>query len=154
MDQDVGIESIENDIESLNRLAYFCHSESVKAGWYKDLDFLQKNRGMRGILFVALFPKTFERMSTKKRNILEMLMLIVTEAAEAAEGFRKNLWDTHLPHRKMIEVELADLLIRIFDLAGYLGLDLSGAFLEKIIYNLHRLDHKLSSRMEDGGKKS
>lgn len=52
------------------------------------------------------------------RNKYEMLMLTVTELAEAAEGIRKNLMDDHLPHRKMAEVELADAMIRMLDFAG------------------------------------
>ena len=45
------------------------------------------------------------------------LMLVITEIAEATEGERKNLMDDHLPHRRMGEVELADALIRLLDLA-------------------------------------
>ena len=48
-------------------------------------------------------------------------MLIVSEVSECMEGERKNLMDTHLKHRKMAEVELADILIRVFDYAGAFG---------------------------------
>ena len=63
------------------------------------------------------------------------LMLIVSEIAEAMEGDRKDLMDDKLPNRKMIEVELADAMIRIADLAGALNLDLGGAIVEKMAYN-------------------
>jgi hypothetical protein len=53
-----------------------------------------------------------------ERNTNELLMLVVSELAEAMEGHRKNLVDDKLPHRKMIEVELADALIRLLDIAG------------------------------------
>lgn len=52
------------------------------------------------------------------RCIFQTLQLVSTEIAEATEGERKNLMDDHLPHRKMGEVELADALIRLLDLAG------------------------------------
>ena len=52
------------------------------------------------------------------RCIYQTLQLINTEIAEATEGARKNLMDDHLPHRKMEEVELADVLIRTLDLGG------------------------------------
>lgn len=61
----------------------------------------------------------------KDRNLGELLMLAVSELAEALEGHRKNRMDDHLPHRKMAEVELVDFLIRMFDVAGGLGLDLN-----------------------------
>lgn len=87
-----------------------------------------------------------------KRNVGEMLMLVVSEIAEAMEGHRKNLNDDHLPGRSMLEVELADAVIRVFDLAAGLGLDLGGAFAEKMAYNLSRKDHTIEARLAPGGK--
>lgn len=116
---------------SLNTASEQIHSAQVKAGWYKD-------------------PVTRRKID---RNVMEMLMLITTEVAEAAEGYRKNLMDDKLPHRSMLEVELADVLIRVFDLAGYKGLDLGGAVVEKLLYNQTRADHTLEARAADGGKK-
>jgi NTP pyrophosphatase (non-canonical NTP hydrolase) len=94
--------------------------------------------------------KTGERLN---RNKGELLMLIVSEVAEAMEGERKDLMDDHLPHRKMAEVELADALIRIFDYAGAYGMDLQGALDEKLEYNKNRADHKIENRLKVGGKK-
>lgn len=86
-------------------------------------------------------------------NVGEKLMLIVSEVAEGMEGHRKNLMDDKLPHRPMIEVELADALIRICDLAGGLNLDLGGAVREKLLYNAQRADHKIENRLTEHGKK-
>ena len=86
-------------------------------------------------------------------KIPEKLMLIVTELAEAMEGYRKDLMDDKLPHRKMLEVELADAMIRIFDLAAALELDLGGALIEKMAYNAQRADHQIENRLKPGGKK-
>jgi hypothetical protein len=88
-----------------------------------------------------------------KRNVGEMLMLVVSEASEALEGHRKNLMDDKLPQYPMITVELADAVIRIFDMAAGLGLDLGGAFAAKLCYNREREDHKPSSRLKPNGKK-
>ena len=87
------------------------------------------------------------------RNVGEMLMLCVSELAEALEGHRKNLKDDKLQHRAMFEVELADCIIRIFDIAGGLGLDLDGAFWEKLNYNAIRIDHTDAHRKSENGKK-
>lgn len=86
------------------------------------------------------------------RNKGELLALIHSEVSECLEGVRKNLMDDHLPHRRMEEVELADALIRIFDYAGGFGLDIGGAFAEKMKYNSERADHKPENRVADGGK--
>jgi NTP pyrophosphatase (non-canonical NTP hydrolase) len=112
----------------LNTLAEICHE--ANRNWWIDL-------------------QTGER---KHRNVGELLMLCVSELAEALEGHRKNLPDDKLPHRKMLEVELADCLIRIFDLCGGMGLDIGGAFAEKMVYNAKRADHKIEQRMQPGGK--
>jgi NTP pyrophosphatase (non-canonical NTP hydrolase) len=77
-------------------------------------------------------------------NIGEKCMLICCEVAEAIEADRKSLMDSHLKHRRGLEVELADALIRIMDLAGYLQIDLGGAIVEKLAYNAQR-PHKHGS---------
>lgn len=61
----------------------------------------------------------------KTRNQGQMLMLCVSELSEALEGHRKGLMDDKLPHRKMVEVELVDFLIRAFDMAGGMDWDLT-----------------------------
>lgn len=113
----------------LNDLARECHATNQQ--WWHDIN-------------------TGERLN---RNKGELLMLIVSEVAEAMEGERKDLMDTHLTHRKMAEVELADVLIRVFDYAGAFGYDLDGAVAEKRAYNDNRADHKKEARLAVGGKK-
>lgn len=117
--------------ESSKTLTNLCHGNAFANGWWHD-------------------PKTGE---LKVRNTGELLMLMVSELAEAMEGDRKNKMDDHLPHRKSIEVELADCMIRICDFAGFHNLDLGGAIFEKLQYNNKRADHKPENRAKEDGKK-
>lgn len=94
---------------------------------------------------------TGERL--QNRNHGEMFMLMVSEIAEAMEGHRKNLMDDKLPHRSMVEVELADAIIRIMDYAGAYNLDIGGAVVEKLEYNKTREDHTRAARLAANGKK-
>lgn len=109
---------------SVNMLMDLCYGLSREAGWHD-----------------------------KPREVGTMLALIHSEVSEALEGFRKDLNDDHLPNRKMAEVELADAVIRIFDLAGSQGFDLGAALVEKLKYNTTRADHKLENRKLENGKK-
>jgi NTP pyrophosphatase (non-canonical NTP hydrolase) len=112
----------------VNMLVGLCHGDSMKAGWWKDTD-----------------PDNPYVVPTK-------LMLTVSELGEGMEGHRKQLMDDKLPNRPMLEVELADAMIRICDLAGWLNYDLGGALAEKLAYNRVRADHKPEARAAAGGK--
>lgn len=87
------------------------------------------------------------------RNFGELIALAHSELSEALEGHRRNLMDDKLLHRKMVEVELVDCLIRIFDLAGAYSMDLQGAYEEKRAYNAMRADHSHRARLLPGGKR-
>lgn len=175
-----------------------CHQLARNAGWWHDLH-------------------TGEPVERDKG---EVFTLIHSEITEGFEGWRKNLMDDKLPHRKMLEVEIADVYIRIFDacgghewsipcetiaknssyghmtigelfagahmstsdayrqliggsdfkrdhlamamamvmgklreLADRLGLDVNGAMVEKLAFNINRADHKRENRLAEGGKK-
>lgn len=82
-----------------------------------------------------------------------MIALIHSELSEGLEGLRKNLMDDHLTHRKMVEAEMADVIIRVFDFADAFDLELGETVVEKDEFNHHRDDHKLENRMKEGGKK-
>jgi hypothetical protein len=121
---------VNKKILGLNECAKDCHEAAVTGGWWHDS---QGNK--------------------KKRNIGELLCLIHSEISEAMEGARKGLMDTHLKHKSMMEVELADAIIRIFDLAESKGFNLGETIYEKLEYNRSRADHKIKNRLKEGGKK-
>ena len=113
----------------LNDFAQECHSANIQ--WWRDVN-------------------TNEPI---KRNFGELIALCHSELSEALEGHRKDLNDDKLPHRKMVEVELVDCLIRIFDLAAGFGFDLDGAYGEKMDFNSRREDHKTEQRKLANGKR-
>ena len=114
-------------------LQAICHGAAKSAGWWVD-------------------PKTGEPGQNNPMCFAQKLCLIHSEISEAMEGDRKSLQDDKLPHRPMREVELADAVIRIFDLAGAYDMDIGGAIAEKLAYNAQRPDHKLEARQSEGGK--
>jgi len=65
------------------------------------------------------------------KDIPTKLMLIVTELAEACEADRKG--DT-----ENFNEELADTFIRLFDLCGYLDIDIENEINKKMIRNIKR----------------
>ena len=140
---------------SLRILQEVCHGLAVQGGWWDKkptqvaaLKALEENPDLPDDVVTALTAH-----ATQERNPLELLMLSVTEISEAVEGVRKNQMDDHLPHRKMEEVEVADAIVRLLDYAGGRGLDVAGALVEKLAYNITRADHQPENRAKPDGKK-
>jgi len=76
------------------------------------------------------------------------LMLMVSELAEAMEGYRVgNPPSDKIPAFSQIEEELADVIIRILDYAEHNGFCIEGAIVAKMAYNKTR-EHR------HGGKKA
>jgi NTP pyrophosphatase (non-canonical NTP hydrolase) len=99
----------------LNELVVTSHEISRKSGWYDG--------------------------EHAKRNIGEMLMLIVTEVAEAMEDYRTgNMDHAYEGCNKPVGFasEIADIVVRVGDLCGYLNIDLEQAVSEKMFFNASR----------------
>lgn len=121
-----------------NALRDICYGRAANAGWWIDTETGED---------VRTWPKKFFSLWVSAK-----LALVHSEVSEGLEGHRKGLPDDKLPHRLMLEVELADAVIRVFDLAGGLGMDIGGAIAEKLHYNSNRPDHKIENRLAEGGK--
>jgi NTP pyrophosphatase (non-canonical NTP hydrolase) len=102
----------------LNELARVAHANSVSKGWWES-----------------------------DRNFGETLTLIHQELSEAFEEYRQGREFTEVYYKpgtdgKMkpegIPVELADVIIRILDFAGSVGIDLDSVLEEKMKYNATR----------------
>ena len=119
-------------LSSLQAFQSLCHGAAVDSGWWNSL--------------------AWRDPDARKHFVAGKLALVHSEVSEALEAFRKDLMDDHLPERKGMEVEMADAVIRILDLAGALHLDVFGAAMEKIRYNATRADHLPANRALPGGK--
>lgn len=118
-----------------------CHGAAARAGWWHDVKTGQDYKA-----------EVRSNSRFGKALVAEKLALIHSEISEGLEGHRKGKMDDHLPDRSMLEVELADAVIRICDLAGALGLELGEAIAAKLAYNAQRADHKPEHRAAEGGK--
>lgn len=143
----LNVRAMEGMTKTINAFAVVCHMNSANAGWWND-----PNTGEPLIPDHVNGEANEIRASYAPYVIATKLMLMVSEIAEAMEGHRKGLNDDKLKDRPMIEVELADAVIRICDLAGALGLDLGGAIAAKIDFNATRPDHQTVNRRKPGGK--
>lgn len=101
---------------TLNDLCKQAHENSLKKGWWET-----------------------------ERSFLEVLALIHSEVSEALEEYRKGKGITDIyvdssnPNKpEGIPIELADVLIRIFDFCGRTGINLDYAVGIKMEYNTTR----------------
>jgi NTP pyrophosphatase (non-canonical NTP hydrolase) len=103
----------EKDTSSIRSLVQAAHQNAINKGWYEE-------------------PRAFG----------ESIALIHSEASEALEdhrnghGFREIYYEGDKPCG--IPTELADVVIRIFDLCGHLDIDLEDAIRIKMAYNATR----------------
>lgn len=132
-------------LRAMREIAQWIGEINVKAGWWTDAN-----------LDLRTAPYASHVFGTK-------MMLVVTEVSEAMEGHRKSkkdaiLMDDHLPDHPMVAVEIADAMVRLFDLCANYRLpdgsqiDVAQAFVDKIAYNQVRADHKPEARAAAGGK--
>lgn len=109
---DVGTEP-DKPLASINNLCKAAYGNAVDKGWYEE-------------------PRSFG----------DVIALMHSELSEALEDYRaghgfKTVWrEDGKPCG--IPSELADVVIRVFDFCGYMGIDLEAAIMEKMAYNATR----------------
>lgn len=96
-------------IATFDDLIYVIHDLALKKGWWQE-----------------------------EREMGTMLALIHSEVSEALEADRTDANSEKIPEFTGLEEELADVIIRILDLAGYYDLRIGQAVLAKHEYNLGR----------------
>ena len=122
--QEFEIKAIVTTIKCLCEAA---HNNAVAKGWWEDRQKLQEAADAAGLGPFA-----------QKLIEAQLIALTHSELSEGLEGLRKDLQDDHLPEFLMIEAELADACIRIFDHAERYGYRLGEAIIAKMQYNSGR----------------
>ena len=141
--------------KAIGQIQGLCHGLAVEGGWWdrKGDALAAHNLLLTGTVTDETTLAILVSVANQERNPLELIALMHSELSEGLEGVRKDQMDDKLTHRKMIEVELADAIVRILDYAGGFNLDVGGALVEKLVFNITRPDHQAANRLADGGKK-
>jgi hypothetical protein len=143
------MEHLDTAFEAMRAISQHCHKTAVDKGWWKKYTQLKEE-----------FPSFFKDFTVE--IISSKLMLIDTETAEACEEIRGKNPHTEIyyswsgikdgakvttpckadaPGAKPegLGIELADAVIRIFDLAEWIGIDIVECIKIKMAYNEGRL---------------
>jgi NTP pyrophosphatase (non-canonical NTP hydrolase) len=91
-----------------------------------------------GLHHVAMEEKGFWPKKPEDETVLERLGrvgLIAEELGECMSGIRKIKQDDHLPEYSMEEAELADIILRVMDIAAARKFPLGQIILAKMAYN-------------------
>jgi NTP pyrophosphatase (non-canonical NTP hydrolase) len=119
---------------SLNELRDLAHANASAKGFHGDLKLIDDLRSD------DRYPQeVVEAVATML--LAGRLALVTSECSEALEVYRKgtaNAADPKVPELSQEEGELADILIRVFDLAGARGIDLDRAVTVKMAHNATR----------------
>jgi len=113
------VEVVDEAFENSKAHGFYDSATAIKAGWLNEKD-----------------TQTLNRM-----EIAEKLALIHSEVSEALECLRNQAMHTALRadgKPEGLPSELADVVIRVADLCGLLGIDLNKEVATKMRYNLTR----------------
>lgn len=111
--------------KSINQIVAEAHDMAISKGFYEDIGALCGNLTTNELLSL--------RAVAKRDFVLSQLAKIGSEVGEAVQAIQRK----GVNHEDVSE-ELADIVIRVCDLAGYLEIDLGRAVHKKMLHNATR----------------
>lgn len=121
-------------IELIEQAQKACHKNSVDHGFWDE--------GVQRFIADGCMGTEEVLVTTKPWCFAEKIALIHSELSEALEKHRKgdayDGRDEHCPGFRGVEIEFADAVIRIFDLAEKMGFNMGRAILAKMSFNKTR----------------
>lgn len=119
-------------IDQFQRIQKQVHASAVEKGWWDDY------KAIRDCLKIADASHNLQ-IAFKLAWIMSKLNLVTSEIGEATEGLRTgNSPDDKIPQFTSVVAELADVIIRLMDLAEEENWPLAEAIIAKINFNATR----------------
>ncbi len=133
-------------MSAIRELQQLAHQTAVEKGWH--------DKPVCGTKAQSLGDVPLPPMAVNVDKVAAFIALMHSELSEALEELRKGEGYI-LPYRNPdkpdkpegLIIELADVVIRIMDASGALGLDLESAIEEKMAYNATRTNRHGGKRL-------
>lgn len=111
--------------ESINELVTAAHDTAIEKGFYDDIYAAYAYLDRQGMSAI--------QQSVKRDFVLSQIAKVGSEVGETVQAIQR-----HGIYAECVEEELADILIRVFDLAGYMEINLGRAVYRKMKINKER----------------
>lgn len=146
------------------------HETAENAGWYRDPKTGARIERNFGEVIALMHSELSEALEADRKSlnddklphrsgveveVADTLIRIADTAAARGDNVPAAVvvMARVLKDFSLVEVHFALTFFKACAMAGELGIDLSGAYVEKNAFNAQRADHKLEARAAAGGKK-
>lgn len=138
------ITELQSAFDGMKRIANYCHNTSKAKGWWESYADISKELmpdvlSSKLMLIVSELSEALEEIRKNPNPNKIYYMAVDSKSGEVANGnyeeLRKAFGNNTPLKPEGFGAELADTVIRVFDLAEFLGIDLPEIIHQKMIYN-------------------